>query len=313
MELKGCCGPGGGGAAPRLDFHVTVRGAAHIRKGAACQDYSRTVRFGDCAAAAVADGHGDARYFRSAEGSRMAVEAALKAIREFLLRENEGGTRSVHGTEEKMTQLKKNIILNWNRKVGGHLRRHPFREEELAPLSEARRGRLRQGSEIESAYGTTLIAAAVAPGFWFGMQIGDGDCFAEKADGTLEAVPRRPGLVANVTTSLCEPDAIDSFLHLYSEERPVSVLMSTDGVRNSFDSRESYMRFMRKVAAAFSAEPGGRTRRFLKSFLQDMTERGSGDDLSVAGVVSAGSFGDPRAAADVRGGSSDLAPGEGHG
>lgn len=300
MELKNNGGPqaaGGGRMDSRLDFHVTVRGASHIRKGAECQDYSRTMRFGDAAAAAVADGHGDMRYFRSGVGSRFAVEAALKAIREFILRENAEIPSS--GAEEKLAQLKKNIILNWNRKVGGHMKRYPFQEEELAPLSEGRRSRLLQGRDIESAYGTTLIAAVVTPRFWFGMQIGDGDCIAEKADGTLEAVPRRPGLVANITTSLCEPDAIDSFLHLYGEELPVSILMSTDGVRNSFDSLENYYKFMRKIALSFSSEPYDRTRRFLKSFLQDMTQRGSGDDLSVAGIVDAGAYG--RSAADNAG------------
>ena len=69
-------------------FHVTVRGAAHIRKKTVCQDYSRSVLFGTSAAAAVADGHGDIRYFRSALGSHFAAEAALKAVREFVKRVN---------------------------------------------------------------------------------------------------------------------------------------------------------------------------------------------------------------------------------
>lgn len=312
MELKNSAVPqtaAGESGFPCLDFHVTVRGAAHVRKGVACQDCSRTVRFGNSAAAAVADGHGDVRYFRSRFGSRFAVDAALQAIRRFV--QLEDGRLSPSCAEEKLAQLKKNIILNWNRKVCSHFGRYPFLEEELAPLSAARRSRLLQGKEIESAYGTTLIAAAMTPDFWFGMQIGDGDCMAGKSDGTLETLPRRPGLVANITTSLCEPDAIDKFLHLYGEGRPGFILMSTDGIRNSFDSLENYNRFMRKVAFSFSSEPHERTRRFLKSFLKKMTEKGSGDDLSVAGIIDLGADGflgtDPAKNTAVQNGPADIA------
>lgn len=294
MELNGCGvqnTPEEGNAGAWLDFHLTVRGASHIRKGAACQDYSRSVRFGNCAAAAVADGHGDPRYFRSRLGARFAVDAALKAIREFIRREN--GIPARNCAEEKMTQLKKNIIWNWNEKVGGHLAEHPFLEEELMPLSEKRRARLLQGKDTESAYGTTLIAAAVTPRFWFGVQIGDGDCAAHTAEGGFVSVPRKSGLVANITTSLCEPDAIDSFFHCYEESLPEYILLSTDGVRNSFDSGENYYKFLEKVASVYSSESPDRTQAFLKSFLREMTGRGSGDDLSLAGLVGTRCGGSP--------------------
>lgn len=294
MELNGCgarntleeCDTGSW-----LDFHLTVRGASHIRKGAVCQDYSRSVRFGNSAAAAVADGHGDARYFRSRLGARFAVEAALKAIREFIRRED--GIPARNCAEDKMTQLKKNIIWNWNEKVGMHLSRHPFLEEELAPLSEQRRNHLLQGKDTESAYGTTLIAAAVTPRFWFGVQIGDGNCAAHTSEGGFISVPRKSGLVANITTSLCEPDAIDSFLHYYEESPPEYILLSTDGVRNSFDGDENYYKFLEKVASAYSSESYDRTQIFLKSFLREMTGRGSGDDLSLAGLVGTRCGGNP--------------------
>lgn len=269
-----------------LHFHVTVPGASHIRKGAACQDFSKSVCFGDACAAAVADGHGDIRYFRSGTGSRFAVEAALKALREFVSREE--SCCPPDGMDEKLNQLKKNMILNWNRKVARHLSGHPFTPDELAPLSENRRANLTRGKWVESAYGTTLIAAAVTPAFWFGMQIGDGDCCAFRSDGTCASVPKEPGLAGNVTTSLCEPDAIEKFHHFFEAGVPASVVMSTDGVRNSFLSREHYRKFLRKIVSAFSAEPYRATKTNLRDFMAEMTEKGSGDDLSVAGMVSRG-------------------------
>ncbi len=271
------------GARPLVEFHVTVRGAAHIRKEADCQDFSRSVRFGRCAAAAVADGHGDVRYFRSALGSRFAAEAALKAVREFVKREEPEGPGE--NAEEKFAQLKKNIILNWNNRVAAHYGAHPFLERELAPLSERRREKLRGGELVETAYGTTLIAAAVTPTYWFGLQIGDGDCLVFSGDGTETPVPKEEGLVGNVTTSLCEPDAFFSFHHAFGEGMPAAVVLSTDGVRNSFSDGAHYRSFMGKVATEFSAGKKENTVAGLREFLSEMTERGSGDDLSVAGVV----------------------------
>jgi hypothetical protein len=266
-----------------VDFHVTVRGASHLRKGTVCQDFSRSAVFGDAAAAAVADGHGDVRYFRSAAGSRFAAEAAMKAMKEFVRRESAESLRG--GTEEKFSQLKKNIILNWNRRVAAHYEKHPFLEAELEPLSEHRRGLLRSGKLIETAYGTTLIAAVIAPGYWFGLQIGDGDCFALSADGEETAVPKEEGLVGNVTTSLCEPDAFYRFHHVFGYEVPAAVVMSTDGVRNSFSNGLHFRNFMGRVASEFAGAQKEKTELDLKEFLAEMTKRGSGDDLSVAGIV----------------------------
>lgn len=268
---------------PLVNFHVTVRGAAHIRKKTACQDFSRSIKFGGSAAAAVADGHGDIRYFRSALGSRFAAEAALKAIKEFVKREDSESLDS--GAAQKFGQLKKNIILNWNKRVAAHYGTHPFLEKELEPLSEHRRSMLQNGEQVETAYGTTLIAAAMTPTYWFGLQIGDGNCFALSDGGTETSVPREDGLVGNITTSLCEPDAFYKFHHVFQTGMPSAVVMSTDGVRNSFSSETHYRNFMGKIVSEFSGGWNEETVTNLRDFLSEMTERGSGDDLSVAGIV----------------------------
>lgn len=272
-----------------VDFHVTVCGAAHKRKQAACQDFSCSDSFEGSSAAAVADGHGNHRYFRSGIGSRFAAVAALAAIREFLKREGPGDISG--DTEAKLMQLKKNIILSWNRKVAAHYASHPFLEEELASLSERRREFLQNGELVETAYGTTLIAAAVTPDYWFGLQIGDGDCFGISG-GSKIFVPRESGLVGNVTTSLCEPDAYYKFHHVFQREIPDAVVMSTDGVRNSFASGEHYEKFMERVACEVTAGGKKDTEAVLGEFLSEMTERGSGDDLSVAGIAAVNSTGE---------------------
>ena len=63
------------------------------------------------------------------------------------------------------------------------------------------------------------------------------------------------------------------------------MLLSTDGVKNSFNTGENYRNFMDKVALEFSAGSQSETEDSLRDFLAEMTEKGSGDDLSIAGVV----------------------------
>lgn len=106
-------------------------------------------------------------------------------------------------------------------------------------------------------------------------------------------MPKEEGLIGNITTSLCEPDAYYKFHHIFGLEKPSAVVMTTDGVRNSFASREYYTDFMDQVIRQFSAGRKKKTSAELKSFLADMSERGSGDDLSVAGITET-SFSDKR-------------------
>lgn len=175
--------------------------------------------------------------------------------------------------------------MNWNRRVARHYKSNPFLEEELAPLSEKRRTYLQNGEMVESAYGTTLLVSTVTRNGWFGLQIGDGDCFALMRDGTVSAVPKEEKLVGNLTTSLCEPNAFYSFHHIFQPEVPLAVVMSTDGVKNSFSSGEKYHIFMKKVISEFSCGHTEKTKKDLKDFLSEMTEKGSGDDVSIAGII----------------------------
>lgn len=268
---------------PFYNFHITVRGAAHLRRKVPCQDFSGSAELQDAAVVAAADGHGDIRYFRSKLGARFAVEAALKAVSQFIRCEDT--ERFTENTDDKLNQLKKNIIFNWNRRVARHYKANPFSEEELVPLSEKRRTSLQNGEMVESAYGTTLIASAVTRSGWFGLQIGDGDCFALMNDGVISTVPREEKLVGNVTTSLCEPDAFYSFHHIFQQKVPLAVVLSTDGVKNSFSSGEKYHSFMEKVISEFSCGSTAQTKKDLKDFLSEMTEKGSGDDVSIAGII----------------------------
>ena len=66
---------------------ATVRGASHARSGLPNQDailWRPETGAGPLLIVAVSDGHGSAKYFRSHEGSRLAVETATSVLQDFL-------------------------------------------------------------------------------------------------------------------------------------------------------------------------------------------------------------------------------------
>src|SRR5580658_4443291 len=67
-------------------FGASVRGASHYQSGVPNQDAFRVADLGERGqrglVAAVADGHGNLRHFRSDRGSRYAVDAACGAAQD---------------------------------------------------------------------------------------------------------------------------------------------------------------------------------------------------------------------------------------
>jgi len=73
------------------DFHGisgSRRGRSHIDSGTVCQDSTARYESEELAIAAVSDGHGGSKHFRSDVGSKAAAECAVTIIREFV--ESEG-------------------------------------------------------------------------------------------------------------------------------------------------------------------------------------------------------------------------------
>ena len=60
-----------------------VRGASHVESNTVCQDYADYKITDSYAVAAVADGHGSKKHFRSDFGSKAGVEVAIKAVDEY--------------------------------------------------------------------------------------------------------------------------------------------------------------------------------------------------------------------------------------
>lgn len=270
------------------DFAFSEQGYNHIKSDKVCQDSSGCYSDNSMAVAVVADGHGSDNYPRTDRGSSFAVEATITAVREFIKTVEESAVDISTDSEAYLEQLAKNILANWYEAVDADLEKYPFSDEELSKVSEKYKKRYMSGQSQEKAYGTTLITACQTKNYWFGLQIGDGKCVCISQDGFMyEPIPWDEDCQANITTSICDSEAIEEFRYFFTRECPIATLMGTDGIDDSYANTEEMYVLYRSILAIF-AEHGRETGEAeIQAFLPGLSRKGSGDDVSIAGMVSA--------------------------
>lgn len=270
------------------DFAFSEQGYNHIKSDKVCQDSSGHYSDDSMAVVVVADGHGSDNYPRTDRGSSFAVEATITAIREFVKTVEDSAIDISVDSDSYLEQLAKNILANWYAAVDADLEKYPFSEEELSKVSDKYKKRYMSGQRQEKAYGTTLIAACQTKHYWFGLQIGDGKCVCISQDGSMyEPIPWDEDCQANITTSICDSEAIDEFRYCFMSECPVATLMGTDGIDDSYANSDEMYVLYRSILAIF-AEHGRETGETeVQTFLPGLSRKGSGDDVSIAGIVSA--------------------------
>ena len=204
---------------------ATERGAAHRAAGLPNQD-AVEVRplVGGGMVAAVADGHGHARHFRSARGARLAVSIVCQAVCDLAARPDGLPV----APEELRHLLVPGIVTQWRDAVHRDVAAEPFTGAEDA---------IRRGDDATIPYGTTLLVAMGTGERLLLAQIGDGDIVCVRPDGAaLLAVPGDPLLDGRHTTSLCSPGASDSFRVAAVDLAGTTVLgalLATDGYGNA--------------------------------------------------------------------------------
>ena len=92
---------------------------------------------------------------------------------------------------------------------------------------------------IEQTYGCTLMCFASTRTYWFAFHIGNGKCVAISVDSgrieNSEPVPWDEKCLRNVTTSLCDPEALEKFRYCYGgkDTLPLAVFLGSDGIDDS--------------------------------------------------------------------------------
>lgn len=258
-------------------FGATVTGSRHLRDGLPNQDalcqgelWGREGVF-----AAVSDGHGSKTCFRSDYGAQRAVGL----VRDLL--SSPGALRSL-ASEGGMAEMAARLVAQWREEMLRHLKQNPFTAAEVEGLDRQQRTVLGRNALV--AYGATLLTAVAANDVFILMQLGDGDFLLLTENGAVSAAfdPDARHL-GNATTSLCLPDAPSLFrCRLWRTDLPHMVLASTDGYGNSFRTEADFHKTLKDYAALIGAHGWRSVSEKLPEWLSDTSQRGSGDDISVA-------------------------------
>lgn len=305
-------------------FSATVQGESHLKRELErenllagrrfpCQD--RAVASRSLVAAdgttfsfmGVSDGHGGVPYFRSGRGAEFAigvlqdiVSRRMSRIRELVAANDFDNIRS---------QLALSVVKDWRKRIDRDIAENPVTEGELRCLAVEKpqvAERYREGQDLYSIYGCTLLGYFATDSFWFAIQIGDGD-FALSHDGQefILPMPADEDCFLNQTTSLCDDAAAKEFRSAAGIQLPKVVLCSTDGVANSFKTEVQLKNFYRSVFNLLLKSEFPQCQNLqcrdrdrcdigckaslvgdeIRQYLPKLSKNGSGDDIGLAAIV----------------------------
>jgi len=299
---------------------ASQRGASHIRMGSVCQDAIHWIPehgVGPPLILSIADGHGSSKHFRSGIGARLAVDAAGAAFCELLTGVTKGSLNNIYQIKKHVEgELPRNIVKNWLGSVEAHAQIAPFTATELVAPTRNKGEKSREIPQIESkssAYGSTLVSVLVHEQFIVYVQLGDGDIISISEQGEAEHI-FSTRLLGTETNSLSEARLVwitnprslesknrneDEFgtlrtiknFHVHfqvidaSLPPPAMILLSTDGLANSYKDDDDFEQFeldiYRKFANSTFEVAYREVCESLPAWLDQVTKGGSGDDITM--------------------------------
>lgn len=248
---------------------ASVRGASHEGSNSCCQDAVSLkegfFRGEPYLIASTADGHGHPDYTHSERGAALAALAAEQTALQFMLAWDES-------------------VEDPGRFFAHYFRAH-LKEEWLKGIAQSCSA-YRADRELARKHGTTLLAVLVFRERVFMAQLGDGEiCLLDKKGEASFLAEPEAGPVGSATWSLCS-DRLDGLWRFAcTGVEDVSFLMlSSDGMINSLESREEYVKLagaMKDYLGHFPTEEVGKA---LPQWLADYSKRGSKDDISLVAI-----------------------------
>ena len=274
-----------------FSFSATETGYNHLKIDKVCEDSSGFYDDEFMHICVVADGHGSDNYPRTDRGSKLAVEAAIRCCKDFV---NTADSKDVLEDEDNnydlLMQLAKSILREWHQAVEEDYKEHPFIDDELVKVSEKYKTKYLSDNEdernVQKAYGCTLILFVETKKYSFGMQIGDGKCVVIDEYGeSTEPIPWDENCQLNVTTSICDSDAIEEFRFFVSKDSPVAAFCGSDGIDDSYANPDELYALYRSILKIFIEHGREVGQNEIKEYLPVLTKKGSGDDVSIATII----------------------------
>ena len=253
------------------------------------EDFGKTYKSDLCQIFAVADGHGDPNCPRSSFGSETACNAAISGLMTFCEEVFKNSLESeILESDKRIKHLIEVIVAEWSLAVKEDYENNPLSDEERAGCDRYLE-LYDNGEKIEHIYGTTLIAGLMTDKYLLLLQQGDGRCdvFNDKGE-VSQPIPWDEKCLGNITTSLCESDAIQRFRHCIIDivKHPIiACIADTDGVEDSFGSMGLLHNFHRDLLI-YACEHGIESlHEHLKEILPELTKERSRDDITICGFV----------------------------
>jgi serine/threonine protein phosphatase PrpC len=261
----------------------SVCGAAHRRTGKPCQDSFRVLNTDSALVISVADGHGSAACPYSKSGSAIAVNIFCKIMSEYLVRYSDDmDSLRVYLTREGDTTVAKAIDREWKRRVEKSYRRRSgavgiTERSKALPKSKTKR-------DIWRMFGTTLLGLVVTQSFLFAFQLGDGDILFIR-DGEAEPIVSVEKMLGTETRSLSEAEAWmrakTEVCPSPSQDEEFVFMLTTDGFANSYRSDALFLQTAQEYFRAIREYGADAVGENLPAWLNETSEKGSGDDVTV--------------------------------
>lgn len=273
-------------------FCQSVQGAGHIKKDIPCEDYGIKFETDECKIFALGDGHGDSNCPRSSFGSRTICEIAVQELqlfaKEIRNQKWEEQLMDKYGASELVNQLVTSIFGKWSCAVNEDFLQNPLSEKEESEAKDYIE-RYRRGERIEHIYGTTFIACLMTDEYALLLQQGDGRCVVFDCEGNAtQPIPWDDRCFANVTTSVCDVDAVQSCrYHIIDlkQNAIIACVAGSDGVEDSFgsmDKMHTYYREKLQIACELGVEE---LEKHLSETLPGFSAEGSQDDTTICGLI----------------------------
>lgn len=248
----------------------SVRGASHKRNDKPNQDAWAFKQNDVCTVLAVADGHGSSKHTHSEIGAKLAVQVVLELFNDFAHADTGSNPRQI---KQAADYLPSQLVQAWRLAV-----------------DEEDQGQTENPKDRYSLYGTTLIAALLCQDYALYLQIGDGDLLVLTETAQLQnPLPKNVGLIANETFSLCEEKAIyhiELNVQFFDHQSPPAlVFLATDGYANSFSNPDDFQQAVLDFEQSFIDHGVDKIQDNLADWLDETSEQGSGDDVTVAMLV----------------------------
>lgn len=254
-----------------------------------CQDSSRTAELVSAdglpvGLMAVADGHGNKRYWLSDVGSRLACELAVAMAAKDLAQKHLSDTSPEQRKAIRSwlaDDLAVRLVSAWEQAIEADWQEREVPEEHQdEPFSR-------------QTYGSTLALVVLTPYWWAHTGLGDWDLVLLSNDQPDQILSQEgnQGLHGEATKSLCLPHASRCFTartsvyYLRSDQsQGYGLVLSTDGIRKSCATDTDHLtlsRYLLEEAQAHQVKIFGVTEQ-LDTSLDRISREGSGDDVSVA-------------------------------